>query len=116
MAQAGSYPKDEALEYSRKYEKSPLCVAFLIDKKTILHPNHGMPSIGISRNHPIVGRLVFYSVVVLGLGGLNQLLPDSNSAARKRDVAAGVAMPMIAVPLSELPLEVRQRMEPAGKL
>lgn len=68
-----------------------------------------MPTFGMSRTHPVFGRLVFYAVVVFGLGGLNQLLPDQNRVEQQRDEAAGVARPMIAVPLSELPLEDQQR-------
>lgn len=73
-----------------------------------------MPTFGMSRTHPVFGRLVFYSVVVFGLGGLNQLMPDQNRIEQQRAEAAGVARPMIAVPLSELPVEVQHRVALVG--
>ncbi len=73
-----------------------------------------MPTFGMSRTHPFFGRLVFYAVVVFGLGGMNQLLPDQNRLEQQREEAAGVVRPMIAVPMSELPVEVQQRVALVG--
>jgi hypothetical protein len=45
---------------------------------------------------------------------MNQLLPDQNRIDLQKDEAMGVARPMIAIPVNELPAEVQHRLAMVG--
>ena len=61
-----------------------------------------MATLGLTSGQRLVGRLVFYGLVLSGLWAAGRGVPDPAAAEAARWESAGVARPYIGVPYEEV--------------
>ena len=73
-----------------------------------------MNKLEISARERLISRICFYVLVYAVFWGANFMLPDYDRIEREHYARLGVIEPIIGVPVSELPPEIRARI-PTGR-